>query len=1574
MRFPRQEDGAGVLSAKETHMQLAAIAKMGYYPTPSSLLDIIASYMTARPAQTTPTTQPAERFIALDPCCGKGEALARVAARTGITETWGAELSAERAAEAARVLSKTYACAWQWCRVGRNSISMLFLNPPYDDDNTEGRRLELGFLEDSVYTLLPGGGMVYIIPQRRLDKKVSRFIAARFEDIRVYRFPEEEFKDFSQIVVFGRKKGGVRVVTPSQEEVDALFRLSLLEPEALPELAMQAAPLYELPPAPDKDADGREVMFRRHTWDEAEVVAEAAQRGVLRANPAWHDALAQSQNATMRPAMPLKKGHVAMLMASGLMGIQRLTATNPDTKAQETVLVKGRVVKHQDVVSSVKDEQSNETATTTRDKFVTTVAVMNAGGELIEISEQQALGAFMREYGDQLAASIVGLHIPGYDMQPTGAEMSVVNGLALNMRLPGRSVGGLLPTQKHVAIAAARAMRREGQCLLNAEMGTGKTVMGASILALLRAWPAIVICPPHLVRKWAAEIERAVPGAVARVVNCVERGSYMPDKDEDSETGDTDGKRKALPPYSIFDFAREYEAGRLGDKAVAVVSTTRAGLGSGWNASAIVKRVYVQGPDHAETREYLADPETGEIIERRLPGEKEAAVALTNDAQSWAWLNQQPRYSEALVKGHALVRHEDSAIWRRESRLPHRAEEGKAGKGVWGKRPSRAPLFTMGQGTGSYLNMLRYGDPDWTPVMAAEEKVGFRRVSIAEIVSRKLRHFFKCCIKDEAHQFKARDTDRSVAAHRISRACKYTLDLTGTFFGGRSTSIFYMAHRLSAVTRQHFDFGASQRWAEKFGVLQVTRYEKKGQARHEDEESGAFSALKRSRNVVKELPGLSPAVIAAETGLLNQVIFVKVADLGYAMPAYEESVVSLAMTDAQREQYEGYIYGEDASLQGLAMDALKKGSQRYLSLWLQWSLARPNSAFRDEVVEAKNELAALLSKQPARSKADMQKRGKTGKGADVEAMQLYELPAVIGEGERLPKEQWLVDYVMAEKAQGRKVLVYCRQTGTRDIQPRIVEVLKAAGLRAAALPSSIAPENREKWIGKNAGELDALITNPRLVETGLDLVMFHTIVFCEVEYSLYTLWQACRRVWRLGQTREVKVIYLCYEGTMEEKALSLIGRKMYAAQLLYGDEVGGAIVEADEGSMLTEMAREALSGTKLDDLSAIFAEQNKALQTSQSDVFAVAETAENQFGRAREGIERSLRFFLSDTQRLGMLQALGEKNDAALALAAQLQRLEGVVDAMPRKNQGAGLSGDSLVSLRYTLGEDEWYVLEREMLWAQSSPLGLERKKGRAPELKPLSFFEEALRPGAMLDLDFEPCPLGQLLKRLSVEMALPESQMLKTKKALALLDGLLARFMGVSQREAVRSFLRGEEGDFYADKMIHLAGLIEAMPRLYATETLGDDAPVTLRYFHGSATWYAIEREDKVEQGNTLFAYASLWGQDWELGYTDLDEIIEAGAELDFHFEPRPLGQVKAEMDAEVNAEVNAQTETEAAPKHAVVLSSASHYHADAPASAQDTSWEALRKTALPELKYAKKPVKAKTTSLLEFSQLSLF
>ncbi len=60
---------------------------------------------------------------------------------------------------------------------------------------------------------------------------------------------------------------------------------------------------------------------------------------------------------------------------------------------------------------------------------------------------------------------------------------------------------------------------------------------------------------------------------------------------------------------------------------------------------------------------------------------------------------------------------------------------------------------------------------------------------------------------------------------------------------------------------------------------------------------------------------------------------------------------------------------------------------------------------------------------------------------------------------------------------------------------------------------------------------------------------------------------------------------------MEAQALALMGRKMRAAQMLYGDEVGGAIVPVEDGDFITELAREVLRGAQLDDLQSLFADE-----------------------------------------------------------------------------------------------------------------------------------------------------------------------------------------------------------------------------------------------------------------------------------------------------------------------------------------------------------------------------------------------
>ena len=120
------------------------------------------------------------------------------------------------------------------------------------------------------------------------------------------------------------------------------------------------------------------------------------------------------------------------------------------------------------------------------------------------------------------------------------------------------------------------------------------------------------------------------------------------------------------------------------------------------------------------------------------------------------------------------------------------------------------------------------------------------------------------------------------------------------------------------------------------------------------------------------------------------------------------------------------------------------------------------------------------------------------------------------------------------------MLVYVTHTGTRDVTERMDDILTRHGFRVAVMKAdAVAPEKREGWVAEKVKQgLDALICHPRLVQTGLDLIDFPTIVWQEVDYSIYVTRQASRRSWRIGQTRPVKVVFMSYRNTLQ--ALSLI--------------------------------------------------------------------------------------------------------------------------------------------------------------------------------------------------------------------------------------------------------------------------------------------------------------------------------------------------------------------------------------------------------------------------------------------------
>src|SRR5690606_32994971 len=126
-----------------------------------------------------------------------------------------------------------------------------------------------------------------------------------------------------------------------------------------------------------------------------------------------------------------------------------------------------------------------------------------------------------------------------------------------------------------------------------------------------------------------------------------------------------------------------------------------------------------------------------------------------------------------------------------------------------------------------------------------------------------------------------------------------------------------------------------------------------------------------------------------------------------------------------------------------------------------------------------------------------------------------------GEDRVYAKEQSLIDLVRDELAQNRPVVIYVRQTDTRDIQPRIEALIRqhVPLARPFILKNTVQAERREAVIEKEiAGGTNVLITNPILVQTGLDLIHFPTLVFYEITFNLSTMMQAAARSYRLNQT------------------------------------------------------------------------------------------------------------------------------------------------------------------------------------------------------------------------------------------------------------------------------------------------------------------------------------------------------------------------------------------------------------------------------------------------------------------------
>ncbi len=354
--------------------RFAAKLKLGYFPLVEAEAKRIRQFLRLP-----------ETCTALDPCAGTGRALQLIAGETGAT-LYGVELDSYRAAEAAHLLDQVVQGSLFDAHSPVESYSLLYLNPPYEDEVHEGRsrRSEAVFLEHCFRWLSVRGILILVIPAPRVSACCT-VLASHFRELALYRLTDPEAAKYRQVVLFGIRQTRYE----SERLTDRDFQA---QRNFLSHLAAAYAKITPLSDAPD----------RTYTVPAGRASARLTYHGLpfdaiedlLPSSRAYREAtrsvFAPPIQVAGRPLTPLHEGHAGILSCSGLLNGVFGTGSLRHVACWQT----GKKVDH-------IEETDDRGVTTLRDRerFTQSLTLIYADGRVAELSEENdaecalALGA-----------------------------------------------------------------------------------------------------------------------------------------------------------------------------------------------------------------------------------------------------------------------------------------------------------------------------------------------------------------------------------------------------------------------------------------------------------------------------------------------------------------------------------------------------------------------------------------------------------------------------------------------------------------------------------------------------------------------------------------------------------------------------------------------------------------------------------------------------------------------------------------------------------------------------------------------------------------------------------------------------------------------------------------------------------------------------------------------------------------------------------------------------------------------------------------------------------------------------
>ena len=429
-------------------------------------------------------------------------------------------------------------------------------------------------------------------------------------------------------------------------------------------------------------------------------------------------------------------------------------------------------------------------------------------------------------------------------------------------------------------------------------------------------------------------------------------------------------------------------------------------------------------------------------------------------------------------------------------------------------------------------------------------KGAHRRFPLSTYLKKKYRGRISSFLCDELHEYN-NDSGQGDAMAELYGISRKFIGMTATLINGYSSGIFHLLYRIvpGLMQKDGKSHDAPSRFDAEYGVVENT-YE----LTDADYNSNRRSAKSKKRS--RQLPGVSPLVFSRF--LLECTAFLSLSDMGKDLPDYEEIPIPLTMPKPIEEAYKE-VERELTSV--LRND--RKAANKILSAYLNLLTVYPDQPYdQPEIIHP---ISGCTIVKPE----DM---------ADFQTV--------------LPKEEKVLEIVRAKIAAGERVMIYTSWTRT-DTQRKLLGLLREEGIRTEILSTQIVPEKREDWLSKRlSAGTQVIITNPKCVETGLDLNAFTTLIFYSMGYNLFTLRQASRRSWRINQTApRVEVYMLYYADTMQAKAMKLMASKLAVAGLIEGTfSEEGLAAMSDVQDMTSQMAKELMLGIKdnVEDIAATF--------------------------------------------------------------------------------------------------------------------------------------------------------------------------------------------------------------------------------------------------------------------------------------------------------------------------------------------------------------------------------------------------